>query len=310
MSEELKHLLHEGHYEEALKESEGASDPEGLFLRAAALLGANRPQEAMDLLKENRDALWEKNPNLLMKYSFETRFSLGQFDEAYDDAAYFQNKPYVSQAVEETLRALPGWIRAEERLSLQKDRSASPEEVRKCLLEEEDDFTVLQALSALRGEAKRYLPEIREVAQSARHSNVRTYALLLLVANQDASLIHFEKRGKIHDVSPAALPRPFEGMSYDSLKRSISSFGKDTSIAEAALSLLDQWILLLYPEEPYSQGDEAFLSGALYLLAARYLQNQTDFSALFAQKGIDFDRAKGKADEIDGALREEPPLRY
>jgi hypothetical protein len=109
----LKSLMDKKEYQLVLDLTKGSSDPEAIFYRATAYISLNQPVPATALLVENREELFKANPVLLMKVTFELRFIQKQFDEAYKDLEWFSNQPYVSQAVEEQLRAAPALIRSE-----------------------------------------------------------------------------------------------------------------------------------------------------------------------------------------------------
>ena len=102
--ESLKELIEKKEYQRVLELTKESKDAEALFCRVSAYLGLGRYQDARTLLVKERDALWAKNPILTMKATFETRFGLEEFDEAYQDEEDFANRPYISQEVEEVLR--------------------------------------------------------------------------------------------------------------------------------------------------------------------------------------------------------------
>ena len=111
---DLKRLYEENKFNEILELESQIKEPQDLFLLISSCLSVGDGKKAMEILLHHRDALWDHNPVLTMKADLETRAILGQFDEAYKDMDYFQNKPYVSQEVEEALRHYPKWLRQKE----------------------------------------------------------------------------------------------------------------------------------------------------------------------------------------------------
>ena len=175
-----KELMEKKEYLTLLEEAKGKKDPESLFFSASAYLALNDGKKALDILLSNRDILWADNPVLTMKSTFEIRFALKEFDEAYEDMKDFENRPYVSQEVEEVLRGLNGYIRANERATFHYEKM-EPEELKEKLLTTKDDFMLLQLLSKVEADPSKYLSEIRSIVSSDRNDSLRTFALLLLV---------------------------------------------------------------------------------------------------------------------------------
>ena len=89
-----KTLLEKGEYELVEQLTRLSKKPKELLYRLSALLSLSRYEEAVDILVSDRDILWKENPVLTLKVNFEVRFALKEFDEAYEDLAYFQNIRY------------------------------------------------------------------------------------------------------------------------------------------------------------------------------------------------------------------------
>jgi hypothetical protein len=302
--ESLKELIEKKEYQRVLELTKESKDAEALFCRVSAYLGLGRYQDARILLVKERDALWAKNPILTMKATFETRFGLEEFDEAYQDEEDFANRPYISQEVEEVLRGLKEYIRKAERASYSK-RPKSEEKIREELTSDVDDFTLLQTLGQIQKDPTPYLKEIREIATSGRNSMLRTFALLLLVGANDKSLLCFSKNGKDYEVSPAALTRPYSGPRFQQFIALLEGASRNTSIVQSAHALFDNYVLSLYPEDALDK-DLSLLVAALLILAGRYLHSDPEAHDFFHKHEINEEEAGEFANNIEAAIEAMP----
>ena len=298
-----KELMEKKEYLSLLEEAKGKNDPESLFYSASAYLALNDGKKALDILLSNRDILWADNPVLTMKSTLEIRFALKEFDEAYEDMKDFENRPYVSQEVEEVLRGLNGYIRANERASFHFEK-IEPEELKEKLLTTKDDFALLQLLSKVEANPVEYLDETRIIALSDRNDSLRTFALLLLVQAKDKGEMLFKKRGREYKVVPAYLEAPFVNEAYKKTMSLIEGGSKNTSIIQAAKSLYDNEVLAIYPE---AGGDDLKLNAAAYLLlAAKYLSAPAELLI----SGIDEEKAKSLAETIENDLEKSESVAF
>ncbi len=245
MSRAAVDLFREGKPEKALSLLTGKRDPESLFLTVSAFLALGRLEEAHSLFFANRDAFFELHPVQTIEADFEFRFLKREFAAAYRDIDYFNEKPYVSQEVEEKLRCLPRLV--ESNVAALSAESQSGDELL-ASLSSKDDYVALSALSRLkpREAGENALPAVRSlVLDGKRASDLRAYALLFLKAAADRQKILY----KGLELIPAALPDPFK---EPSRLRAIELLGaeKDVGVARLAIELLDQAVLSAYPH-PY-----------------------------------------------------------
>ena len=110
----LKTLMDKKQYDLVIKLTENSQDALALLYRISALLAVGQSEQALIVIKGNRDILQTKL-SLLIKFHIEILCLLGRYDEAYDELRYYQELPYESQEVEEILRAMPEYIRKEEK---------------------------------------------------------------------------------------------------------------------------------------------------------------------------------------------------
>ena len=256
------------------------------FVEIADKLSHSDGQSAMALIHDNRDLLFAFDPEKTLRANFELRFLLGQFDEAYEDLSYYAALPYVSQAVEEILRDLPKLIRANE-LASHKGEKFNETEAHAALSDGEDPYAVMGVLQALRErDITPFLEEIKDLLHSGIHDDVKTFALLLLVAKGIQGEVLLIKRDKAYRLDLAKLGNPWEAEEHIALKKEISAL-KDLGLGNVCLQLLDQLTLAYYPERLYLSNDDKddFLE-ALKSLALTYLGNEEKAPSNDKQKEI------------------------
>ena len=307
--EDLKALLAKQEFQEILKRTNGSKDPEALFYRANAYFGLGRDEEGVQTLLKNEDALYDYHPIQYMKMLLEARLALGQFDEAYEDNDRFQNKPYVSQEVEEILRNLITFIRGKERESFRK-KEKTPSEVKKILKEEEDDFTVLQVLGEIQNDPSYYEEDLREVVESTRHPMVKTFALLILVSLKSTKIVVLKKNKKTYSVIPSELVPPYVGEGFSKLKSDIASYTKNTSLNDVAASLFEEYIIASYPDPLIYPDEDEVLLPSFFVLASEYLQSKDGETILSSFGEEKQNKTRQMAKFIQNILDQNPPLKY
>ncbi len=261
-------------YESILSSTEGKEDGESLFYRASALLALGKSKEAMELFSSHRKTLFSYNPLVTLKHNFELRILLNEFDDAYADYEEFKNYPYVSQEVEERLRALPSYLREKERESLSQ-KPLSIEEAKKILSNPKGDYEVLATLEAISHVAiDPFLPEIQSLLISSIHPSIKTYAFLLLINcgyDQEVTLI---KGNNTYHLIPKNTKPPFVGTQFKAFKQDLESLAKDPSVSGVAYSLFSDYTLALFPSNPFDDVDEKRLIYAFLSLSFDYLKRE------------------------------------
>jgi hypothetical protein len=304
----FKSLLEKKQYDLVLSLTSDTGKEEDLFFRIAAYLGKGDSAKASALFFQNRDRLYAFNPLLTLKTNFELRDILKQYDEAYDDEPYFENKPYVSQEVEEYLRALPKMIRLMEKNN-SLSGTLSPEKVDDILKNSKDDYQILTLLNALTGSlVKEHLGAIESLLVSARHPEVKTYAFLLLISAQVDQTVVFKKNGKTYRLVPAKTNPPYSGKIFAGFLSYLRTLAGDPSVSGIAEDLLNDYILDLYPEDVLTQSEDPLLALALISLARRYLRNDENLEETYARYSLTKEAVEAKAEDIASVLKKHPPL--
>ncbi|MBQ7994968.1 MAG: hypothetical protein IJ247_01960 [Bacilli bacterium] len=239
-------LIEKRQYDLVIELTKGSSKEEDLLYRISAYIGKNEPEEALKILISNREKLYAYKPLLTMKTSFELRFILEEWDEAYEDIKFYENQPYVSQEVEEKLRELPSFVRKNER-NRSKNYRYSEEEMEK-IFASDDEYEILSLLAHLsRSSIDEAIPSLKELMISNHSNMVKTYSLLLLINDKYDEEVTLKKNGKEYHLIPLQILPPYD-VNYMNVRSSFSKFTNDMSLVKIAITLLDEYVLEIFPE--------------------------------------------------------------
>ena len=298
----LKTLMDKKQYDLVIKLTENSNDPIAIFYRLSAFLAVGQIDNALDTIKTKRLIL-QKKLALLIKFHIEILCLLKRFDEAYEELRYYQDLPYESQEVEEILRAMPNYIRKEERNSFQ-THQVDEDELRLRLLSKNDE-EVLAALDEIKDlPLEGFLLNILKLVQSHPRQVVRSFALLLLVNqkyDKEVSFLHFDKLIK---VVPASLEEPFHIPGYASLEElsfALQAEYRDPSIAQNALHIISSYLLYIYPSKLELQKDETIVVFG-YLAKKLLMSKIDDLEDVCLDKGLDYQFINAKIKEIEEDL--------
>ena len=262
----LKTLMDRQDYELVIKLTENSEDTTSLFYRVAAFVGSNHPKEALACIEKNRKIL-EKDMSVLIKLHIETLCIVGDFDKAYEELKYYENLPYVSQEVEELLKEMPKYIRAEEKRALG-SKELDTAGVKK-LLHSGDYNDVLIGLDIVRGkDLNDFIIDIKDLMKNYPKQSIRSFSLFILVQREYDKEVEFNHMGEIIKLVPKDTEPPFVGEKFNSLVKDIQMTFKNPVLAETAVNALSTHIMYTYPE-PIKEDPEA-LKIALYRIACEY----------------------------------------
>ena len=298
----LKTLMDKKQYDLVIKLTENSNDAIALFYRISALLAVGQSETALGVIKTKRLIL-QKRLSLLIKFHIEILCLLKCFDEAYEELRYYQDLPYENQEVEEILRAMPNYIRKEEKDSY-KTHHVDEDELRVRLLSKNDE-EVLAALDEIKDlPINNFLLNILKLTKTHSRQVIRSFALLLLVNakyDKEVEFLHFDKLIK---VIPASLEEPFRIPGFDSLENlsfALQSEYHDPSIAQNALQILSSYLLYIYPGKLELEKDETIVVFG-YLAKKLLMINIDDLAGVCAKKGLGYQTVDSKIKEIEEDL--------
>lgn len=298
MSMKIKELFEQGKYDEVISSMDKDFEKESLLFLVASYCAKDNYEKALEIILKYRKEMFEENPLLTMKYNFEIRYALKEFDEAYEDLSFYSSLPYVRQEVEEYLRELPKEVRNREKESFI-SRKMSIEEIGELLEKAKTNEDYLNALSKCRDkDVSPIVDNLEKILVSSLHKDIRTYALLLLVASKIDKQVKFLYEDEVLLVNPSKLKPPFVDENFKKIEKELSLLN-NPSLSEIAMQLLSSYIICLYPKDfaevfPIEKLSKAFLN-----LAKDYLRIHNDEE----DKEI-----KDIEVRIEETLRKNPPL--
>ena len=142
----LATLFKKKQYQLIIDVTDGSLDIEAISYRLNALIALNRYQDALTLIIARNDLLYQKDPLKCMELHFELLLHEKKFDEALMTLKKYEEMPYVSQRVEEFLRAIPKKIANYQKMDETHTPFVSEEEANEIFIKEKDkDFSKTDA---------------------------------------------------------------------------------------------------------------------------------------------------------------------
>lgn len=304
----LKTLIVKKQYALVLDLTKKSHDIDSISFRISAYLGLGQLKEALALIKKYKTQFKDGLFNV-MKVHFEVLLTLQKYDEAYEELKYYQNLPYISQEVEEYLHDATNMIRTHERRN-NTNQQQSKEEIVATLQNEQDSLVLLTALSNVRNYNILEFSDLLIWFMKRKNINtfVSTYPLFLLVSGGYDKEISFSKNGKEYAVVPKELEPPFTNKNYYPLIGIIEQTAKDPSVSEVAVSLLNELIIILYPENIFDY-EINLLAGALLAIAYDHFQIARDDRALSSRLNIEIAKMQDLAVSLNRYLQDNPPIK-
>lgn len=304
----LKTLIEKKQYTLVLELTKDTFDIDSISYRIAAYLGLGKLEDALLLIEKHKEDFKEGLFNI-MKVHLEVLLTLNKHDQAYEELKYYQNLPYISQEVEEYLSNAELMIRRHER-KIRLDKKLSEEEIIKILETENEDIILLAALNDIREYkiSDFYEVIIRFLKRKGANSHVRTYALFLLVSDGYGKTVAFCKNEKDFKVVPKDLEPPFMSSHYEKVIKSIESIAKDPSVSEVAISLLNELIIIIYPDDLFSE-KESLLLGALLIIAYEHLQIKHDVMHIAERLNLSLNDLMNVVSKYKHYLQNNPPIK-
>lgn len=299
----LKSLMDKKQYDLVIKLTENTNEAIALFYRLSALMAVGQSEEALKLIKTKRIIL-QTRLDILIKFHIELLCLLGHFDEAYDELKYYQELPYESQVVEEILKAMPEYIRKEEKNSFGR-REKSEEEIISLLMSNNDE-EVLAAFDQIKNkQLNNFLLPILKIMRSHPRQVIRSFALLLLVNDGYDKEVAFLKGETLINVIPSSLEEPFQIDGYKDLMEfsyALQSTYHDPSIASNALNLISSYLIYIYPDQLNLSKDESLIVFG-YLAKKMLSIDISDLKEACEKSQVDYQKVLDKINEISEVLK-------
>ena len=298
----LKSLMDRKDYDLVIKLTQDSQDKNYLFYRISAFLALGRGEEALSVIKNNRQIL-EADLAILMKIHIEILCLLNNFDEAYQEVEYYKNLPYVSQQCEEIIADLPKLVREEEKKSLG-SRELSNEQIKE-KLRSSDSNAVLPALDMVRDrDINMFLPEIQFIMTKFAKQSIRSFTLLLLVQKHIDKEFDFNHVGRNIKVNPSKIESPFIGNEFNDFVRALQNELRNPAVSDVAIQILSSYIIYMYPQK--LDLNYAVLIEALRSISQEYLRidDSKTLSEHCQEKNIDVEEVEELIQRIKDCLND------
>jgi len=294
----LKTLMDKREYELVIQLTNNATDSTSLFYRISAFLASGKANDALAVIENNR-AILESSPAVLIKIHIEILCLLNKFDEAYEKYNYYCSLPYVSQTVEELLKAIPNYIRCEEKKANSVKQYDDEMIIKNLLSNKEED--VLMSLDIIKEkDLSNFILPLQKVMINFPKQTIRALALMMLVRKEYSKEVKINLHGNIVSYVPSKVEPPFVGEPFNSITKKIQMTFKDPVIGDNAISILSTYIIYNFPEK-YSF-DENTMLGALFIISSEYLGNKVDHQEVAAKYQIDIETLEKAIKDINKAL--------
>lgn len=275
----LETLFNKKQYELIISLSENTSDINALLYRINAFIALNKYQGALAVFNNPayQEIIYKNNPLKCMELHFALLLHEGKYSEAFDALKRYENYPYVSQEVEEYLHSVAKKITKAQENEIKKTCQYEEEEIIHAILEESDASKIINYLYYLKKiEIAPYLEAIKHLLKRVEvRDDVKTFALLLLIAknvNQNVTLV---KKKQTYELNPSQLEPPYIGKKYQKVINNVIKLAKDPSLENVAINLFNQYLMNIYPLNPYQEKSDK-VALAFYILAHKYLKTSTD----------------------------------
>ncbi|MCQ2792343.1 MAG: hypothetical protein MJ208_02340 [Bacilli bacterium] len=290
----LAALFEKKQYQLIINVTEGSVDVVAVSYRLNALIALNRFKEAINLVTIHNDLLYQKDPLKCMQLHFELLLHEKKYDEALLVLKKYEDKPYVSQKVEEFLRAIPHKIADYQKMDETRAPFISEEEANKIFLKEKDNQKIIATIYYLKPlEIAPYLSSLKKLLiRDDVSDDTKTLALLLLISKKVDGNYSIQKKQKTYQINPSHATPPFANKKYRQLINNIHQYGKDPSVEEVAINLLNQYILLIYPCEVDERDKLEHIALAFVVMAKEYLKINENFANFIKNHTDNIDAVK------------------
>lgn len=286
----IKSLLENKQYDLVLKCTENATDSVTLFYRISALLALGKAEDCLACINNNKKEL-QKNLAVLIKIHIEVLCILKRFDEAYEEMEYYENLPYESQIVEETLKKYRREIRMAEKEAVC-SKNLTVEDIA-FKLKSEKAAIVIDGLQSIREkDVNLFMTDIERIMISYPMQAIRSFALMLLVekkVNKSVKFLHVDEQIL---VNPSLLEPPFVDNSFMNFVRLIQEDFKNPTLSQNATSIYSTYIIFNYPDK--DMVNQNVMLCALYAVANEYLKSsdEKELSDKCIEKGVELKEVK------------------
>ena len=295
----LKTLLEQKKYDLVIKLTERSESATDLFYRISAFIYLGKYEDALYVIQDHQSVL-ENNLVTLINAHINLLCALGRFDQAYTVLDYYNNLPYQSQIVEETLRKMPQVIALEEKKQ-QTVRYYDDEQLEEYLRNGNNDEVLLALDTIRKRDIFTFLPYIEEVMVNNPKQLLRSYSLMLLVQKEVDRPLKMKSLDEIIEVNPKHIAPPFTNAIFNETVKLFEKEYKDPTLAQWATQLFSEYEMLLYPRSIKDSPKD--LAAAFYIISRKMSGSDTlDVEEYCLTQGVDSNKIKELVIKIEDIL--------
>ena len=272
MSKNVKAMFDGKQYDLVIKYGLESSDVKDKLYVLSSMMILGKELDAINYINSNLDSLYESYPVKTLNAHFELLLKNRLYKDANKALKIYEDKPYVSQEVEELLRDLKERIINEEHPS--EKRINGLEEVNEILEKGNNNADIAKVLFSLKEyNFNGYVDSLSKLIKNPNvHPSLRTYGLIVMVDNSYSKEVSFLKGDKLLNVIPGKLTPPFLNKEQEEIMNNLHSLSENNiSLENTSVQLLNYYTMDIYPEV-ISKEEVELVSKALVALAKQYLQ--------------------------------------
>ena len=254
--------------------------------------------DAINFINSNLDSLFKTYPLKTMNAHFELLLKNKLYKDAYKALDIYENKPYVSQEVEEFMRDMK--IRISEAEHPTQKAISGIDEVIEVLEKSTSNAELARVLFSLKEyNFSMYKDALMKVTSNVNvHPSLRTYALIVMVENHLDQDVNFIQGKLMKSVNPSKLTPPFVNKAHQELVKLIHNHSmNDITLESTANQLLSYYTMDIYPEMIKEENIELDAK-AFVALAKQYLSSPSEME----------EEVKTRKEEIEKVINSTPSL--
>lgn len=240
-----------------IEEITDSKDVDDMFYCFSALCSLGQSDKAFAFLEQHKNEMLAQPERLIEEHIFELLL-LDKYDEAREAMREYEELPYISQSVEETIRTCNGLISKREKDFYKRNRPVDLDKLEEELLSD-DTVSVQVAITHLADyDITKYIPTLSKVLVNANiNGATRRLALILLQDREYSKKIKFlyEESSEIIDVIPSELGVAIDPNGTKKFADRLCAL-RNVTVEEHFKIVYEMFTLFTYPKKiTYSDND-------------------------------------------------------
>lgn len=293
-------LMEKGQYNLIIKATENATDASSILYRIMAFASLEKFDDALSVIDQNRELLESEVLNLLILIHIDILLMKGDTLGAFNASNHYNELPYHSQEVEETIKNIPFRISEfHKKLRDAANKNVTDKDI-VVLLQSSKYEDVLTGIDYLKErKAKDYILYLQNIMLNFPKQSLRTLALLTLVEQKYNDEVSFRSHRGVIKITPAKAAIPFGKENFQNLCFEFEK-EKDVTLVNVMENNLACLVIHNYPDE-ISVDDQLTLS-AIKIVSLKTLNQQENLDTYCAIYDLEYNQLENKILELEGIL--------